>query len=273
MNTIVFGSSFANIFVPLVSTNLEIKKLKGATIKGILNKNKNYDIINEKLNINNYYNGIFVFGNPDCDFYFFKKKYIDNIDDKIIEKNILLNAAKYVKYVSTLKNIKNKYICSVFPQNIILEKDYRKVIEIYGVLDKETTVKVKRNELIYSNRLKRILNFNDILEKECKKYDIKFCNITKYLLNSKNILHKLYRHPLNKYNIHLNFDYILIIYIIKCFPFLITNYEKAIENIKIFNYGYIYDKYQEYNMGINIKIEHLINVDKLEKLISKIDNS
>ena len=49
MNTIVFGSSFANIFVPLVSNNLEITKLKGATIKGILNKNKNYDIINKKV--------------------------------------------------------------------------------------------------------------------------------------------------------------------------------------------------------------------------------
>ena len=272
MKTIVFGSSFSNIFIPLESDKLKIMKFKGAMIKGLLDKNENYHIINETLKNNKYDNGIFMFGNPDCNFYFFYKKYIDNVDDKIIEKNILLNAAQYVEYVSNLKNITNKYICSVFPSNIISADNFRKSIYTYGVLDEETTKIIPKKKLKYSNRLYRVNKFNNVLEKECKKYNIVFCNITKYLLNSKNKLHKLYRYPLNPLNplnIHCCFESVLIVYINKCFRFLIDNYKKVVEDIKIHNYNYIYEKYVEKNK--TIKPKKLINVDKIEKLIYNID--
>jgi len=279
MNTIVFGSSFSNIFISLESDKLKIMKFKGAMIKGLLDKNENYHIINETLKNNKYDNGIFVFGNPDCNFYFFKKKYIDNVDDIIIEKNILLNAAQYVKYVSNLKNITNKYICSVFPSNIISGDNFRKSIYTYGVLDEETSNIIIKKELKYSNRLYRVNNFNNVLEKECEKYNITFCNITKYLLNSKNKLSKIFRYPLNPYNVHLCFESVLIVYINKCFNFLIDNYKNVVEDIKIHNYNYIYESYIQYlkkngiekNKKIIINLKDLVNVDKIEKIIRKID--
>ena len=274
MNTIVFGSSFSKLFFPLDSDKLKIMTFNGAMIKGLLNKNENYHIINETLKNNKYDNGIFIFGDPDCIFYFFKKKYTDNIDDKIILKNIMLHAAKYVEYVSNLKNITNKYICSTFPPNIISADNFKNsMYYIYKAFDKETCNRFLKKDLKYSNRLQIVLDFNDVLEKECKKYNIKFCNITKYLLNSKNKLRKSFRHPLNLLNVHLNYDAILIVYINKCFRFIIDNYKKSIEDIKIKNYNYMYQKINgiEKNEKIIVKPKYLINVDKIEKIIRKID--
>ena len=88
------------------------------------------------------------------------------------------------------------------------------------------------------------------------------------MLNSKNKLHKLYRYPLNPLNIHCCFESVLIVYINKCFRFLIDNYKKVVEDIKIHNYNYIYEKYVEKNK--TIKPKKLINVDKIEKLICPI---
>jgi hypothetical protein len=279
MNTIVFGSSFSDVFLPLESNKLKIMKFRGAMIKGLLDKNENYHIINETLKNNKYDNGIFMFGDPDCIFYFFKKKYVDNVDDKIIKENIMLNAAKYVEYVSNLKNITNIYICSVFPPNIISGDNFRKSMYIYRTFNEETCNRFLKKNFKYSNRLQIVLDFNDVLEKECKKHNIVFCNITKYLLNSKNKLSKIFRYPFNPCNVHLCFESVLIVYINKCFRFLIDNYKNVVEDIKIHNYNYIYESYIQYfkkneiekNKKIIVNLKDLVNVDKIEKIIRKID--
>jgi len=69
------------------------------------------------------------------------------------------------------------------------------------------------------------------------------------------------------------------VYINKCFRFLIDNYKNVVEDIKIHNYNYIYEKYIQYlkkneiekNKKIIVNLKDLVNVDKIEKIIRKID--
>ena len=80
---IVFGSSYVNTFITLKSSNFKIMKFKGAMIKGLINKNENYQKMVEELKYNSYDYAIFMFGDPDCNFYYFKKKYVDNLERRV----------------------------------------------------------------------------------------------------------------------------------------------------------------------------------------------
>ena len=69
---IAFGDSFINTFSTLstiTKNNFKIIKYKGATFKGIVNKNENYTNIVYLLKKNKYDYGIFGFGQ--VDFFFF----------------------------------------------------------------------------------------------------------------------------------------------------------------------------------------------------------
>jgi hypothetical protein len=63
---IMFGTSFVNTFISLKNNFFSIIKFKGAMIKGLVNKNKNYNDIVNILDIKKYHYGMFVFGDPDC---------------------------------------------------------------------------------------------------------------------------------------------------------------------------------------------------------------
>jgi hypothetical protein len=119
---IAFGDSFVNIFYALKSNDFEIVKCKGALIQGLVKHNENYENIVKVLSKNKYDYGFFVFGNVDMNFYYFKKRYIDNVPENEIINTILTNAEKYVKLIQSLKNIKNKYIINVFPSTIKVKK-------------------------------------------------------------------------------------------------------------------------------------------------------
>jgi len=121
MKTIVFGKSYTKIFyifkkIKNFFYNLNIK---GALIHTILQKNFIYSKILNTIKKNNFDNAIFVYGISDLLFYYPKKKYIDNID--VLEK-IYSNIEKFVKFVSNLPNITNKYIIGLLPIPITIKE-------------------------------------------------------------------------------------------------------------------------------------------------------
>lgn len=217
---ILFGSSYINTFIAMKSKNFQIVKFRGAMIKGLLNKNENYQQMVKILNKNHFDYGIFMFGDPDCNFYYFKKKYVDNENGKNIDIKFFEYADQYVKLISELKNIKNKYILGVAPPSIIDDDIFKYCLKGYGILDEQQLEKVNDNDIIYKNRIIRFETFNNILENSCKKYNVNFCSIYNLLLNNKGHLNKLFRIQYNPYNIHYKFEAALIVYINSCLKFL-----------------------------------------------------
>lgn len=270
---IVFGTSFVNIFYSLISDNFQIKKFPGAMIKGLLNKNENYKIIINILK-NNYYNyAFFIFGTPDCNFYFFKKKYVDKVNDNIIEKTILNNAKKYVQMVSKFNNIENKYILNIGPPAILNYNDFKKSLLHYNVLNEDQIKLLDKKDIEYKSRYNRFVNFNKILEIECKKYNINFCNIFDLLLNNKKYIDKKFRLSTVKFNVHFNFENVLIIYINTCLSFLkdkkiFLSYDKLKKKILKSHINYI--KYLNSRYNLNEKQNfYKLNFIKIEKFINK----
>lgn len=272
-NFIAFGSSFVNIFYSLKSDNFQIKQFPGAMIKGLLDKNKNYEKIVNILE-NNYYNyAFFIFGTPDCDFYFFKKKYVDNIEPKIIEKSILDNAKKYVKMVSEFPNIENRYILNVGPPAVLNYNDFKKALLHYTVLNQEQIKLVDKKDIEYKSRYNRFVNFNKVLQIECKKYNINFCNIFDILLNDKKYIDKIFRLDTAKFNVHLNFENVLIVYINTCLSFLkdkkiYLSYDIVKKKIMKAHNNYINYLSERYNLNENSYF-YKLNFDNIEKFINK----
>lgn len=262
-NTIVFGTSFANTFLSLKSNNFTIKKFKGAMIKGLVNKNEIYQTIIKILDRKIYDYGLFIFGDPDCIFYYYKKKYVDKINGNTINSNFYKNIEKYVQLVSDLKNIKNKYILGVSPPTVIDNEDFRKTLYIYGTLTEEQSKDVSKRDLEYNFRFNRFVKFNKILEDSCKKYNIHFCNIFNILLDKNKEINKIFRLNFNPYNIHYNLEAVLIVYLNSCLSFLAN--KEILRKIKdtsedylkqLFRVDTLNGKYENYKLDIK-KIENI----------------
>jgi hypothetical protein len=219
MKCVCFGDSFVNIFLSLSSKNFTIKKFKGSTIQGLVSKNENYNSIVNFLKNDTYDYGFFVFGNVDLNFYFYYKKYIQHIDDNKVNEIIYNNAEEYVKFVYSLKNIKKKYIINVFPSTISTSHFYN-ALQIYGIIPKDDLIKISLEDLLIYNRNTRIDKFNSLLNINCNKKNINFCNVYKFMTTPINkslyIIFKLQ----NPNNIHINFEYVLILLLNTCLSFL-----------------------------------------------------
>jgi hypothetical protein len=229
---IAFGDSFVNIFYALQSKNFIIKKFKGALIQGLVKHNENYESILNNLDNNHYDYGFFVFGNVDLSFYFYKKKYIDKVSDKEIIDTIFNNAEKYVKLINDLKNIKNKFIINIFPSTIS-DKNYIKILIKYGIIPEDIEKNINKINIKYSIRNKRIIDFNNLLDKYCSIYNVKFCNIYDIIVNKRKYLDNIFKLQHNELNIHFNNEYILVVFISTCLSFLWDN--KVIKN-PLYNY-------------------------------------
>jgi hypothetical protein len=268
---IMFGTSFVNTFICLKNENFSIIKFRGAMIKGLVNKNKNYNDIVNTLDKKKYHYGIFAFGDPDCLFYYYKKKYINNVSENIIENSFYKNVEEYVRLVSEFKNIDNKYILGVSPPTVTKDEDFRKTLHIYGILTEEETKKISKKDLKYNFRLNRFIQFNKILEKSCIKYNVTFCNIFDYLLDKRSRINKIFKLKFNPYNIHYNFEAVLIIYLNSCLSFLcdkkiLFSYEDIIKKIKKTSENYLKQLFkvnslEEYNK------DYILNIKKIENLI------
>ncbi len=273
-NIIIFGSSFVGTFMPLKSKNIEIIKFKGAMIKGLINKNENYQSILKKLKNKKYEYGIFVFGDPDCNFYYYKKKYIDNQNGNMVDKNLLQYASNYVELISNLSNIKNKYILGASPPTIIDDEIFRHVLKTYNIMDEQQIKNISKKDLLYINRFQRNINFNKSLEKACTQYKVNYCSIFNLIIDKNNYMDKHFRILYNPYNIHYNFEAALIAYLnIPCLSFIIdpsiTNitYNEAVIKLRNLHDDYIKELMNKFNTKYsNI---YNLNINAIEKLVQK----
>jgi len=262
VKSIAFGDSFVNILYSLKSNDFEIIKYKGALIQGLVKHNENYEMIIKKLNKNKYDNGFFVFGNVDMNFYFFKKRYIDNVPENEIINTILTNAEKYVNLIKSLKNIDNKYIINVFPSTVA-DKNFKIMLIKYGIIPEDRITNVNDKNIKYSKRNNLVIKFNDLLEKYSKLNNIHFCNIYNLIVDKKNHLNKIFKLQHTSLNIHFNNEYILMVFINTCLSFLWETpeeYNNIVEKIKQTSDEYI-DRLVERN-----KKEHLDNRFNLKKI-------
>ena len=259
MNKYLFlGDSNVYIFDYLKNYGAKIVKFKGTPIKGIVNKNENYEkIINIIQRFRPEY--IFlIFGVVDLNFYYYFKKYRENKID--IFEQIKLYVKEYVKIVSEL-NVKNKYIIGVLPSQI-RDKYFKITLKAYGILTEEEIKKISESDLSIQNRNKRIEEINNIIQNECKKYNINFCNI--YNLTTKKYkMRKIF--TLGEYgrvNIHHRYEYLLLIFINSCLSFLTKNidYDKVISDLE-----------KEFNDYISERIfkNKQLNKDEQNKLYEK----
>jgi hypothetical protein len=258
---VAFGDSFINIFLSLSNKNFKIYKYKGAPIKGLVNKNDNYKHIKKILNFNKYDYGFFAFGQVDFFFYYYKKKYIDK---KINILNIMYNYAEdYVKLISSFKNIKNKIILGILPSHI-KNKNYKQFLINYGIFTEDNINLMSDDDFDYLIRNSRIIHFNNLLLKYCKKYGVKFCNIYNSLIDSNGNVNSIILLKHNELNVHFNYEILLFVYLKKCLSFLLEYYD--LDKI----YDIAENKFNEYMKPK--KLDNSLNFDRIniQKFINKI---
>ena len=224
MNTkiIAFGDSFINTFSSLSNQNFKIKKFKGATMKGIINKSENYKEILKILEKTEYDYGIFGLGQVDFFFYYYHKKYIDK--DLDILSKIYKNAKVYVSIIANLENIKKKIILGILPSHITNE-NYRRFLVGYGIFTNENINLITDIDIDYIGRNSRIIHYNKLLRKHCKKNNVYFCNAYKYIINANGYVNEIILLKHNEINIHVNYEILLLVYLTKCLKFLLQYYD------------------------------------------------
>ncbi len=269
-----FGDSNVNIFQGLNYNRhvISIYKFKGVNIKSLLNKSDSYKKITNILSNKKYDICFFVFGNVDVNFYYYYKKY--NFNESNIFEKMKKHIKDYVNLIKNLPNIKIPIIINIQVPSIIDSLDFKQSLSNYNTLD--VNVNVSNDDLAYENRLNRVIILNNLLKINCKKYNLKFCDISKYCLDKNNVIIKFLTCLHNKCNIHPNFENILIIYLNFCLSFLFKlkkfpSYNEILNNLKHFQYdSYIkrlHDKYPDKKSNIN---EMIFNKEEIQKYINKI---
>ena len=111
-------------------------------------------------------------------------------------------------------------------------------------MTEEIAKTIPEYDLLMVTRNKRIEIINNILEEECKKYNINFCNIFPFITKEYKLQKVFSLEKISRYNIHHSYEYLLIIFICTCFKFLIEdkNFENIMNELKLVNNTYIKDK-------------------------------
>jgi hypothetical protein len=266
------GDSNIYIFKPLESENFVIFKCKGVSIKSFNNKTEHYDNIVKKLKYGNFDTCIFMFGVVDINFYYYYKKY--KLEDVLIFEKMIEYVADYVNLISQL-NVKNKIIMSILPSPIE-DKYFNESLLIYGSIDKNTNVPFEDCTTISRNSRVKILN--NIIEKNTLLYkNIKFIN-TYFYLTKNDYVKDIYLLPDSKYNIHMNYEYILILMLNTYFKFIKKkiNYDKFLIKLKDNFNGYIIFKKKENkymdHFNLNDILDEIKNVTRTIKTIKNEKN-
>jgi hypothetical protein len=233
-NKLFVGDSNVYIFDYFRKYGAKIIKFKGAPMKGIVNKNDNYQALINNINRFKTTDLFLVFGVVDLNFYYYFKKYKEKKSN--IFEDMKIYAKEYVKVVSEL-NVKNKTIIGILPSPI-KDKYFRESLKIYGILSEDIANTIPEEDLLMVNRNKRIENINNILEEECKKYNVNFCNIFPVITKEYELIKLFSLGKYGKYNIHHKYEYLFIIFIKTCLNFLIKDkdFDKILNELKsVFN--------------------------------------
>ncbi len=236
-NKLFVGDSNVYIFDYFRKFGAKIVKFKGAPMKGIVNKNENYKLLLNNINRFKPTDLFLVFGVVDLNFYYYFKKYKENKQN--IFEDMKNYAKEYVKVVSEL-NVKNKYIIGILPSPI-KDKYFRETLKIYGILPEDIANTITEDDLLMVNRNKRIEIINNILEEECKRYNVNFCNISSIITKDYQLIKLFSLGKYSRYNIHHRYEYLLIIFIKKCLNFLIKNkdFDTIVDELKSVYNNYI----------------------------------
>jgi hypothetical protein len=275
---VVFGDSFAKNFIPLLKFiyNFEIYTLKGTPMKGIVNKNDKYKEMVKILNANEYKYGIFTFGHIDLYQTYYYKKYHEKIDKPL--DYIFSYAEDYVKIISELPNVKEKYIMGIMPHLIIKEQTYKEKLDVYFSELGMRNVKIDKLDIEIKFRNLMVIGFNLLLKKACKKYNIHYCGFENYIIINKKLeTDQIFRIGHNKYNFHYT-EYALILYLQTKLKFLlkyINDYDKFIMHVaRLYNeyikHGYIRTsegKFNESNIDKFIS-DKKFDINKITKIIN-----
>lgn len=229
--SIFYGDSNVYIFKYLEKYGTRIVKFRGGPIKGIVNKNENYERIVREVDKFSPENIFLIFGVVDLNFYYYFKKY--GQDNKMnVYDDIKKYVIEYVKIVSEL-NVKNKYILGVLPSQI-RDKYFKITLKGYGILTQEQIEKIPESDLTMYSRNKRIEEINNIMEEECKKYNINFCSIYKYTTRNYKMRKIFTLGAYSRINIHHRYEYLFLIFVNTCLKFLIKDkdYNRIVSDLQ-----------------------------------------
>jgi hypothetical protein len=108
-------------------------------------------------------------------------------------------------------------------------------------LTEDVAKTIPEEDLLMVNRNKRIETINSILEEECKKYNVDFCNIFPLITKEYKLIKLFSLGKYSRYNIHHRYEYLLIIFIKMCLKFLIKDrdFDKIVDELKSVYNDYI----------------------------------
>lgn len=204
MKILVFGDSFSRTFTSFNDSNIKVNTYKGGSAKG-LTKPDNENRLNIILKVESNKLAkciIFLFGNVDLHFSYYYTL-IKNQSFNI--KTIVEEYVNFVKSIPTSNGV-TKYIFSIYPSPVKRENVYYQ-LKAYGILEVEEPEKYKDLIMERSDdklRLNRLREANNLLKIECKKHNIIFIDLNKYLLKNNKLKPEFY--DLSILNIHIRYE-------------------------------------------------------------------
>lgn len=209
MSTFIFGDSFVGAFKLIDDPNLRVFKFKGGALKGLLkddNENR-INIINTLNASDNVKYAIFMLGTVDVNFSYFYNKYVLN---KETDYGFVKD---YVNFISTLKAEK-KIIIGVVVASWLKDEYAREALYAYGIIPKEIKMDNDDEDFKAENRYKRLIEFNNLLEKYCKEYGVLYVDFNKELIdNDTKMIKRKYSDTASLYNVHVLWERCIIVYI------------------------------------------------------------
>ncbi len=266
---VVFGNSFSGAFHSIRSLGVDVFTVPGSMIKGLVNHNENYQKIAKINKTKSYDYAIFMFGDSDSYYYYFRKKYIDNVPEDVIYKKMKETSIQYVKLLKEFTNFKKIIVTSVSPPTITDDKLFIDALEIHGFRNNKTVIPFDKSEAEYDNRKRLGQIINKPIEEECKKYDIMYIDMYKLLLNGKKYPNELFLTGIPS-QMHYKYESILLLLLNTHLKFIIE------KNILKKQYSEIsqqivnsYNEYRDTLLKNNIKING-IDAKAIEEYAKKV---
>jgi hypothetical protein len=256
MKILVFGDSFSRTFTLFNDSNIKVTTYSGGSAKGLTKlDNKNRLNIIDKVKSNKLAKCIiFLFGNVDLHFSYYYTL-IKNQPFNI--KTIIEEYVNFVESIPTSNGV-TKYIFSIYPSPVKTENVYYQ-LQKYGILEIEESKKYADLIIEHSDdklRLNRLREANNFLKIECKKRNIIFIDLNKYLLKNNKLKPEFY--DLSILNIHIRYEPQL--------EFIVKEIKKC--KIKNKNNPVIEKKYLEYKKN-RLYITKKLKISKLNLKIKK----
>lgn len=212
MNYLVFGDSHTEVFkyanIKQTKYKFDVCTVQGATAQGVVNPNSKTDALKIftdtlfKVNIKKYKKFMIMLGEVDCGFVIWvrSKKYNISIDSQI--NTCIVNLFNFLKNIVELQFNKNDIIIigSILPT-------------IKDNTDKRFLNGARRDvDASLKERIKKTLEYNNKLKKECNISGYKYIDITNEIYNGEFVNEKYlnedpYNHHLDNeksYNLWLN---------------------------------------------------------------------